>query len=237
MAELCQEFSDSESFQYEILAYLEESEFTELLNSWRGRSLENVGLATVRGVLAALDELQIGDSKGRLRALIGTTRRMLEADPGNLALRYLSVIARFRSPWQSDSSVMDETEELIAAIASEDVDEVWLRFELLKDVMRWRRDIAVRVTHALVIGEDGLRFALKLLDSGQEFGDGVRLVALDVVSSSVLETVSESNRFYNTLALKSVMPALDSTLQSVLGTSQFYDLDLSGGQNDTGREG
>lgn len=226
MAELCQDFRDSKSFRKEIQAYLEESKFTELLNSWRGRSLEDVGLATVRGVLADLDDPEIGDTEGRLRALIGTTRRMLEADPGNLALRYLSVIARFRSPWQSDSSVMDETEVLLAAMRSEESDAVQLRFELLKDVMRWRRGIAVKVTRAVVTGDDGLRFARRLLAGGQEFGDGVRLVALEVVSSNVVEKVSASNRFYNTLALKSVMPALDSTLQSVLGASQFHDLEL-----------
>jgi len=236
MAELCQDYRDSASFRKDILAYLEESEFTELLNSWRGRSLEDVGLAAVRGVLADLDELEIGDTKGRLRALIGTTRRMLEADPGNLALRYLSVIARSRSPWQSDSSVMDETEVLLAAMRSEETDAVQLRFELLKDVFRWRRGMAVSVTRAMVSGVDGLRFARRILAGGREFGDGVRLVALDIVSSNVVETVSGNNRFYNTLALKSVMSALDSTLQSVLRTSQFYDLELSGGQNDAGRQ-
>ena len=236
MAELCQDYRDNERFRREILAYLEESEFTELLNSWRGRSLEDVGLAEVRGVLAELDDLEIGDTKGRMRALIGTTRRMLEADPGNLALRYLSVIARSRSPWQTHGSVMDETEALLAAMRSEESDAVQLRIELLKDVLRWRRGMAVSVTRAMMSGEDGLRFARRLLAGGQEFGDGVRLVALFVVSSNVVETVSGSNRFYNTLALKSVLSALDATLQSVLGVSQFHDLDLSGGQNDARRE-
>lgn len=236
MAELCQDYRDSKSFRDEILAYLEESEFTELLNSWRGRSLKDIGLATVRGVLADLDKLEIGDTKGRLRALIGTTRRMLEADPGNLALRYLSVIARFWSPWQSDSSVMDETEILLAEMGSEESEAVQLRFELLKDVLCWRRGIAVKVTRAMVSGGDGLRFARRILAGGQEFSDGVRLVALEIVSSNVVKTVSGSNRFYNTLALKSVMPALDSTLRSVLGVSQFHDLELLGGQYDAGRE-
>ncbi|MCZ0938011.1 MAG: RecQ family ATP-dependent DNA helicase [Caldilineaceae bacterium] len=234
MAELCQDFSDSESFRKEILAYLEESEFTELLNSWRGRTLEDVGLATVQGVLAELDELGLGDTKGRLRALIGTTRRMLEADPGNLALRYLSAIARFRSPWQSDPSVIGETEALLAALRSEETDAVQLRFDLLADVMRWRRGIAVSVTRAMMSGVDGLRFAQRILAGEREFGDGVRLVALDVVSSYLVETVSESSHFYNTLAMNSVMSALDSSLQSVLETSQFYELELSGGQNDAG---
>ena len=236
MAELCRNFQGSDSFRNDILAYLEESRFTKDLNAWRRRSFEEVGLTTVRGVLEKLDKPQLGDVQGQLRALIGTTRRILEADPGNVALRYLSVISRSKSPWQSDSSVMDETEILIATMRSAESDSIQLRFELLKDIMRWRNGIAVRVARAMVKGEDGLRFARLILTGGREFGDGVRLVALDVVSSNVVETVSESNRYYNTLALKSVMSSLDSTLHSVLKTSQFYDLELSGGQNDAGRE-
>ena len=213
MGELCWKYEDSDSFRREILNYLEESPFTEQLDSWRGLSFADVGLETVRSVLARLVDLKEGDPKGRLRALLGATRRMLEADPRNVALRYLSVLTRSMSTWESDRNVIDETLALLAAFRREsghgNLDEVTLNLELLKDIFHWRPHLAGSVAGAMVSGEDGLSIARRVLAVGMEFGNEVRVAALSTVSSNVVETVS--------------------------GITGFYDLELSGGQD--GRRG
>ena len=200
MAELCNDFEDSDDFRSRILAYLEESEFSKLLNTWRNRSFADIGLEAVRGVLAG------SDAKDQLRRLIGAVRRMLDDDPGNVALLYLSVGTRAVSPWESDRSVVDETGALLAAARAEKLYADALQFELLQDIVRWRPGMESSLAHHMVSAEDGLHFARQLLTLGRLFGDGVRLVALGVIASNVVETVT--------------------------GVSGSYDLQLSGGQDD-----
>ena len=207
MVQLCREYEDSDSFRDSILAYLEESPFTITLNAWRGSSLGQIGLTAVRGVLSDLEERNEGDDMGSLRGLVGTTRRMLEADPENVALRYLSVCARAVSPWESDRSVVGEAATLFVFARNEGVDMDWIRFELLQDIVGWRSSVSGSVAHTMVTGVDGLRFARRLLCVGRKYGDQVRVEALGAISSRVLEAVS--------------------------GISRFYDLDLAGGQDDT----
>ena len=210
MAELCWKYEDSDSFRREILNYLEESPFTKQLDSWRGRSFEDVGLAAVRSVLASLVELKEGDHKGRLRALMGTTRRILEADPSNVALRYLSVIARSMSTWESDRSVIDETIAMLAALRREsklgNLNICTLQHELLHDIFQRRPLLAGSVARIMVAGEDSLSFARLLLGFGQKYGNAVRVAALCTVGSNVVESVSS--------------------------ISSFYELELLGGQDD-----
>ena len=211
MAELCWKYEDSDSFRREILNYLEESPFTKQLDSWRGRSFEDVGLAVVRAVLASLVEQKGGDHKGRLRALIGTIRRILEADPSNLALRYLSVIARSMSTWESDRSVIDETEAMLDALRREskpgNLDVCALQNELLHDIFQRRPLLAGSVARIMVARENGLDFARLLLGVDRKYGNQVRAAALSTVGSNVFETIT--------------------------GISGFYDLELLGEQNDS----
>ncbi len=211
MAELCWKYEDSDSFRREILNYLEESPFTKQLDSWRGRSFEDVGLATVRSVLGSLVELKEGDHKGRLHALMGTTRRILEADPSNVALRYLSVIARSMSTWEPDRNVIDETVTMLAALRREskpgNLNICTLQHELLRDIFQRRPLLAGSVARIMVEGEDGLNFARLLLGVGHEYGYAVRMAALSAIGSNVVESVSSM--------------------------SHFYELELPGEQNDT----
>ena len=206
MVQLCKDYEDSDSFRESILAYLEESPYTKTLNAWRGKSLREIGLAAVRKVLKDLEELKEGDEMGRLRGLVGTTRRVLEADPENVALRYLSVCARAVSPWESDRSVVGEVATLLVWARNEGFDMDWMQFELLNDVVLWRPTVAGRVAHTIVSGEVGLPFARKLLSVGRKYGDGVRVAALGAVSSNVVNAVTE--------------------------ISNFYEVDLPGGQDD-----
>ena len=200
IVELCSTYEDSDSFRREILNYLEDSPFTKQLDSWRGRSFEDVGLETVRSVVTRLAEPREGEHKSQLRALLGTTRRMLEADPGNVALRYLSVIARSMSTWESDRSVIDETVALLAALRGEsklgNLDVCTLQHELLHDIFQRRPLLAGSVAKIMVADEDGLRFARLLLGVGHKYGNAVRLAALNTVGSNVVESVSRIISFY-----------------------------------------
>ena len=210
MAQLCYNYQDSQSFRREILDYLEESPYTRQLNTWRGKSLGEIGVAVVRRVLIDLQEKKEGDEKGRLRALMGTTRRMLEADPNNVALRYLSVIARSMGTWEKDDSLVDETRALLGAVQrapqTESLDASVLQLQLLQDIVNWRPRVAGRLANILVSGEGGLQFARRLLGFGRKYGVEVRIAAIGAVGSNVVETVS--------------------------GISSFYDSVLPGGQDD-----
>lgn len=197
MVQLCRDFEDSESFRASILAYLEESPFTKDLNEWRRKSFRQIGLAGVRGVLDDLEKQKDGDDLGKLRGLIGTTRRMLEADPENIALRYLSVCARAASPGETEQSVLEEMATLFVWARNERLNMDWIRVELLQDIMRWRPGAVSSVAKSMCAGEDGLDFARHLLQVGRRHDDRVRLAALDAISSNVFETVREISGFYS----------------------------------------
>ena len=107
MAELCRNFESDEQFREAILAYLQDSEFTPTLKTWVNRPFEQVQL---EGVYEVLNEVSTLDEAKRL---IGTTRRMLDEDPSNLALRYLSACARIRSEAEGEGSVIQETKLLL----------------------------------------------------------------------------------------------------------------------------
>lgn len=134
MAELCRSFESDEQFRESILAYLQDSEFTPVLREWVGRSFAQVGLEAVRDVLGQLQSLE------EAKRLVGTTRRMLDEDPGNVTLRLLSVEARLRSETEGDASVRQEYEALMARLPNRlDTPARWqLLVQLLKDVHEHR---------------------------------------------------------------------------------------------------
>ena len=206
MAELCWRYQNSDSFRREILDYLEESPFTKELSSWLGQSLAKIGLARIRSVLPSQNETTEGGETGRLSNLMGTTRRMLEADPNNVALRYLSVIARSMRMQESDLSVIDESNAMLATLRREsgsgqlDVEETQL--ELLQDIHLRRPHLAGIVANTIITGDDGLQFARRLLGvrrkyGRRKYGDSVRVAALGAVSSNIAEKISDIGRFYD----------------------------------------
>ena len=110
MCDLCNNFKEDKDFREAILNYLQESEFSDQLRGWRNRNFDEIGLESVHkllGKITALDEM---------KRLVGTTRRMLDEDPTNLALRYLSTCARAKSQTESDSSTQQEAETLVGQI-------------------------------------------------------------------------------------------------------------------------
>ena len=191
MAELCRGFQNSEDFRKGILAYLQDSEFSEQLNEWRSRSFEQVGLADVREVL------ERPATPDQLRQLIGTTRRVLEADPGNAALRYLSVCARARTDWESDASVLNEASALIARLPDGAADPELVQMELLHDVERWRPSLVRRVAAAMLSGSGGLALARRLLSAEEHVAEAVYPAALKTIVDNIARVVAGSSEFYD----------------------------------------
>lgn len=102
MGELCRSFTTDDDFREKILSYLQESEFSDELRAWIKRDFDEIGLDSIESILSRISTLE------ELKRLIGTTRRMLDEDPNNIALRYLSVCARARSASEKDESVLQE---------------------------------------------------------------------------------------------------------------------------------
>ena len=191
MAQLCREYQDSDSFRSEILAYLQESEFSALLNGWRGRPLEQIGLPEVRGVLDSLD------APDSLRKLIGTTRRMLEADPSNVALRYLSVCARASSHWESDGSVLEETRALLARLPAGASDSDAVQMELLHDLEQRRPPLVGRIAAEMMSADGGDALARRLLSSSEQLAGVVHLAALGALAANAVRATTISRGFYD----------------------------------------
>ena len=191
MAQLCRDYRDSDSFRSEILAYLQESEFSTLLNGWRGRSLEQIGLPAVRGVLDRLD------APDALRKLIGTTRRVLEADPSSVALRYLSVCARASSHWESDDSVLEEMSALLARLPYGASDPDAVRMELLRDLEHLRPFLMGRVAAVMMSADGGVALARRLLSSSERLAGVVHLAALGALADNAVRAAASSRGFYD----------------------------------------
>ncbi len=191
MAQLCRDYRDSESFRGEILAYLQESEFSALLNGWRGRSFEQIGLPAVREVLDRLD------APDALRKLIGTTRRVLEADPSSIALRYLSVCARASSHWESDGSVVEETRALLARLPNGASDPDAVRMEMLHDLEQRRPSLVGRVAAVMMSADGGDALARRLLSSSEQLAGVVHLAALRALADNAVRATANSRGFYD----------------------------------------
>ena len=191
MAELCRSFKSSEDFRDGILAYLQDSEFSGQLNEWRSRSFEQIGLTELREVL------ERPDTPDRLRQLIGTPRRVLEADPGNAALRYLSVCARARGDWESDASVVNETSALIARLPGGESDPELVQMELLHDLETLRPSLVRKIAAAMMSAGGGLALARRLFSTEEYVAEVVRFAALKTVVDSIAGVVARSSRFYD----------------------------------------
>lgn len=106
MGEMCREFRNDEEFREAILTYLQESEYSEVLRTWINRSFDDIGLTAINKLLGEVEDLE------QIKRLIGTTRRMLDAAPDNIALHYLSVCARLRNDKESEENIVDEAYSL-----------------------------------------------------------------------------------------------------------------------------
>ena len=129
MGELCRTFESDSDFRNQILAYLQESEFSASLREWIGRSIDDIGIEQAVSTIHKVEDLE------QRTRLIGTTRRMLDEAPDNLALRLLSVLAR--AAGESQDSILGEV-----AILAEQVDSS-------RNLLREPDEILLRMAHEL----------------------------------------------------------------------------------------
>ncbi len=200
--------------------------FAANLSLWRGRSLEEIGLAEIRDLLRAVSET------GQLRSLIDRTKRMLDTDPDNTALRYLLVLARARNAKESDSNVLEETRVLLRIARSTKMRTDWLGFELMTDITGFRPDLAAGIASAMMADDEGLQFGRRLLAEKESLDEKVRLIAMNGIASNIAKVVSMTSRYYNSIALIVLSGAMNSALESVGSIDRFYNLDPSGEQDD-----
>ena len=127
MGELCRTFKSDSDFRSQILAYLQESEFSASLREWIGRSIDDIGIEQAASIIHKVEDLE------QRSRLIGTTRRMLDEAPDNLALRLLSVLARAAS--ESRDSILEEVAILVEQIDSS------------RNLLREPEEILLRMAH------------------------------------------------------------------------------------------
>lgn len=179
MGELCRNFTTDQDFREAILSYLQESEFSDELRNWVNREFDAIGLEAIHDLLKRVTDLE------EVKRLVGTTRRMLDEDPQNVALRYLSMCARAQSAAESDSSVFQEATTLVTQIDrlrgnSHDVEGLLLA--ALNDIAERRPALLVKIGDMLFrrAGTEGLARLLlqsQLADSEVLYSHSIKLLA------------------------------------------------------------
>ena len=194
MCELCNNFKEDKDFREAILNYLQESEFSDELRKWRNRNFDEIGLERVHELLGKIETLDA------MKRLVGTTRRMLDEDPTNLALRYLSTCARAKSQTESDSSTQQEAETLVGQIdGAKDVrDPDTVLLSILRVIEKHRLCLLDKVGDFIFRRVGTTAFARLVLGSTFAenkifYGHSVKLLAAGALH------VSEESAFYATL--------------------------------------
>ena len=198
MADMCNDFKDDQQFRENILNYLQESEFTSILQEWVNTSFEEIGFEALNKIITSIEDHEA------TRRLVGTTRRMLDEDPENIALRLLSVIARSRSPVESDESVLRECSTLILyavrQAVSLDVDYI---FEKVFDEIALRRSTIYNKLLDEVLMKFGSRvFVRQTLENNLNLlSEELVAKIITLLAANSLKTVKEIN-FYNLIVKK-----------------------------------
>ncbi len=179
MGELCRNFTTDKDFREAILSYLQESEFSDELRNWVNREFDTIGLKAIHDLLQKVTTLEA------VKRLVGTTRRMLDEDPQNVALRYLSMCARAQSAVESDSSVFQEATTLVNQIKRlfeniHNVEELLL--SVLNDIATRRPALLVKIGDMVFrrAGTDALaRLFLRshIADSEVLYSHSIKLLA------------------------------------------------------------
>jgi ATP-dependent DNA helicase RecQ len=161
IAELCRGFVSDEQFRSAILSYLQESEFSPILKKWINKPFDEIGLDQVFDLLDKVIDLE------EVKRLVGTTRRMLDEDPRNIALRFVSVCARARSRLESDSSVLEEARFLVLELQNQSnvlASNVDLAMAIIGEVEDQRPAIADSILQLLLRTLDNDDFVVKYLE-------------------------------------------------------------------------
>ena len=198
IGEMCREFKSDEEFRDDILSYLQESEFSDELRTWLNIPFDEIGLDTITRLLDQVETIE------EVKRLIGTTRRMLDAAPDNIALHYLSVCARIRSTSERDSSILNETTFFMSHINSyrENLDDVYsLIVALLEEVSRFRDGLIESIADTALRTYGDVSLARRLLYSKIANTTIIRKHCTVLLASSALR-VLEGSGYYATLTLE-----------------------------------
>jgi ATP-dependent DNA helicase RecQ len=110
MSDLCYEFASDEQFRSDMLNYFQNSKYTDMLRSWLGKSVREIGVDAILSLCrdcATMEELNL---------LLGTTRRMLDNDPTNVGFRVVIISAKLGLG--DGRPVEKEVHQLLAVTAS-----------------------------------------------------------------------------------------------------------------------
>ena len=196
MGEMCREFKNDEEFRDAILSYLQESEFSEELRTWLNRPFDEIGLETIEQLLNEVKNLE------QVKSLIGTTRRMLDAAPDNIALHYLSVCSRIRNDKESDTNIVDEANSFTRHLSQRrnDINNPHLLLvSLVGEISVFRAELTVSVAYTILRkhGDPPLARAV-LADQKIASVPQIRNRAFVLLAANALKTV-EGTGYYQSL--------------------------------------
>ena len=194
MGELCRNFTTDQEFREAILAYLQESEFSDELREWVNRSFDAIGMDSIHDLLDRVTTLE------EVKRLVGTTRRMLDGDPQNIALRYLSICARAQSAAESDASVLEETTTLTLQVdrQREDLpsaDEILL--SLLHDIANRRPDLLASVGSIVLRRAGTGAVARMIMQSDLADNETLYSLSLKLLTANALQAATDCTFYTN----------------------------------------
>ena len=183
IGEICRNFSSDQQFRESILSYLQESEFSKELREWLKKSFQEIGAPKIRDILNRVVDLE------GLKRLIGTTRRMLDEDPQNIAIRFLSSCARAQSAIENDSSVCEEIKTLVSESArglENERERNELLLELLFEVSKKRPHIISQVGEIILRRLGTTTLARKIVSSRLSQNNHLYFLCLQILTEGLL---------------------------------------------------
>ena len=183
IGEICRNFSSDQQFRESILSYLQESEFSKELREWLKKSFQEIGAPKIRDILNRVVDLE------GLKRLIGTTRRMLDEDPQNIAIRFLSSCARAQSAIENDSSVCQEIKTLVSESArglENERERNELLLELLFEVSKKRPHLISQVGEIILRRLGTTTLARKIVSSRLSQNNHLYFLCLQILTEGLL---------------------------------------------------
>lgn len=195
MGELCREFQSDQYFREAILAYLQESEFSDQLKTWVNKSFDQIKLDQIDELLQKVTSLE------EAKRLVGTTRRLLDEDPQNIALRYLSMCARAISAVESDTSVIQEATPLATQIErnrEQLINANDILFRAMLDIKKHRPKALEEISRIFLRRAGSAEFSRYLLRHSQNLPDALLKDCLVFLESNIMDVVRTCS-FYRTV--------------------------------------
>ena len=194
IGELCRNFTTDKEFREAILAYLQESEFSDELREWLYRSFDSIGLGSIHDLLAQVTTLE------EVKRLVGTTRRMLDEDPQNIALRYLSICARAQSAAESKDSVLQETTTLVLQVDRQrdnlpSANSILL--SLLRDIAARRPTLLAEVGNVVLRRAGTGELARMIMQSDLVENETLCSLSLKLLTANALRTATNCTFYTN----------------------------------------